>query len=128
MLVETARVAAETLNLSPSDVARITRHNTLRLFGLPDPDPPQIAYAIGVAEPVSVMIDLMHTGVVPKERVEEIVREVFDLRPQAIIEYLDLLRPIYRNTAAYGHFGRSEPEFSWEQTNQADIMREKAGL
>jgi S-adenosylmethionine synthetase len=88
----------------------------------------QVAYAIGVAEPVSVMIDLMNTGKVPKERVEEIVREVFDLRPAAIIEYLDLLRPIYRNTAAYGHFGRTEPEFSWEKTNMADIIREKAGL
>jgi S-adenosylmethionine synthetase len=88
----------------------------------------QIAYAIGVAEPVSVMIDLMHTGAVPRERVEAIVKEVFDLRPAAIIEYLDLLRPIYRNTAAYGHFGRTEPEFSWEQTNKADIIREKAGL
>jgi S-adenosylmethionine synthetase len=88
----------------------------------------QIAYAIGVAEPVSVMIDLMNTGKLSKERVEEIVKEVFDLRPAAIIEYLDLLRPIYRNTAAYGHFGRTEPEFSWEQTNKADIIREKAGL
>ncbi|PIE66852.1 MAG: methionine adenosyltransferase [Deltaproteobacteria bacterium] len=88
----------------------------------------QIAYAIGVAEPVSVMIDLMNTGKISRERVEEIVREVFDLRPAAIIEYLDLLRPIYRNTAAYGHFGRTEPEFSWEQTNKADIMREMAGL
>ncbi len=88
----------------------------------------QIAYAIGVAEPVSVMIDLMHSGKVPKERVEEIVKSVFDLRPAAIIEYLDLLRPIYRATAAYGHFGRTEPEFSWEQTNMADIIREKAGL
>ncbi len=88
----------------------------------------QIAYAIGVAEPVSVMIDLMHTGNVPKERVEAVVKEVFDLRPAAIIEYLDLLRPIYRKTAAYGHFGRTEPEFTWEQTNKADIIREKAGL
>jgi S-adenosylmethionine synthetase len=88
----------------------------------------QIAYAIGVAEPVSVMIDLMHTGKVSKELAEKIVREVFDLRPAAIIEYLDLLRPIYRKTAAYGHFGRTEPEFSWEQTNKADIIREKAGL
>jgi S-adenosylmethionine synthetase len=74
------------------------------------------------------MIDLMHTGAVPKERVEEIVREVFDLRPAAIIEYLDLLRPIYRNTAAYGHFGRNEPGFSWERTDKAEIMREMAGL
>jgi S-adenosylmethionine synthetase len=88
----------------------------------------QIAYAIGVAEPVSIMVDLMGTGVVPKQRVEEIVKEVFDLRPRAIIEYLDLLRPIYRKTSAYGHFGRNEPEFSWEKTNQADIIREMAGL
>ena len=88
----------------------------------------QIAYAIGVAEPVSVMVDLMGTGVVPKQRVEEIVKEVFDLRPAAIIEYLDLLRPIYRLTSAYGHFGRSEDEFSWEKTNKADIIREKAGI
>jgi S-adenosylmethionine synthetase len=88
----------------------------------------QIAYAIGVAKPVSVMVDLMGTGVVPKKRVEEIVQEVFDLRPAAIIEYLDLLRPIYRLTSAYGHFGRSEDEFTWEKTNKADIIREKAGL
>jgi S-adenosylmethionine synthetase len=88
----------------------------------------QIAYAIGVAEPVSVMVDLVGTGVVPKKRVEEIVKEVFDLRPAAIIEYLDLLRPIYRKTSAYGHFGRSEAEFTWEKTNKADIIREKAGL
>jgi S-adenosylmethionine synthetase len=88
----------------------------------------QIAYAIGVAEPVSVMVDLMGTGVVPKKRVEEIVKEVFDLRPAAIIEYLDLLRPIYRMTSAYGHFGRNEDEFSWEKTNKADLIREKAGL
>ena len=64
----------------------------------------------------------------PKQRVEEIVKEVFDLRPAAIIEYLDLLRPIYRLTSAYGHFGRSEDEFTWEKTNKADIIREKAGL
>jgi S-adenosylmethionine synthetase len=88
----------------------------------------QIAYAIGVAEPVSVMVDLMGTGVVAKQRVEEIVKEVFDLRPAAIIEYLDLLRPIYRMTSAYGHFGRSEEELTWEKTNKADIIREMAGL
>jgi S-adenosylmethionine synthetase len=88
----------------------------------------QIAYAIGVAQPVSVMVDLMGTGVLPKERVEKLVTEVFDLRPAAIIEYLDLLRPIYRKTSAYGHFGRSEPEFSWENTDMAKILKEKAGL
>ena len=89
----------------------------------------QIAYAIGVAQPVSIMIDLMGKGVVPKARVEEIVREVFDLRPAAIIEYLDLLQPIYRQTSAYGHFGREEESgFTWEKTNMTDVLREKAGL
>ena len=88
----------------------------------------QIAYAIGVAQPVSVMVDLMGTGAIPKRRVKEIIREVFDLRPAAIIEYLDLLRPIYQATAAYGHFGRSEDAFTWEQTNKADEMRNLAGI
>ena len=88
----------------------------------------QLAYAIGVAEPVSVLVDLMGSGNVPKDKVSAIIREVFDLRPAAIIEYLDLLRPIFRQTAAYGHFGRNEPEFSWEQTNQAEKIREMAGL
>ncbi len=89
----------------------------------------QIAYAIGVAHPVSIMIDLMGTGVVPKARVEDIVREVFDLRPAAIIEYLDLLQPIYRQTSAYGHFGREEDSgFTWEKTHMTDVLREKAGL
>ena len=88
----------------------------------------QIAYAIGVAEPVSIMIDMMGTGLIPKERVNEIVLEVFDLRPAAIIEHLDLLRPIYRKTAAYGHFGRTEPEFTWENTQISSVLREKAGI
>jgi len=88
----------------------------------------QMAYAIGVAEPVSVMIDLMGTGKLPKEKVEAIVKEVFDLRPAAIIDNLDLLRPIYRQTSAYGHFGRNEPGFSWEKTDKADVIRQKAGL
>jgi len=88
----------------------------------------QVAYAIGVAQPVSVMIDAMGTGQVPESKLREIVSEVFDLRPAAIIEYLDLKRPIYRQTAAYGHFGRSEPEFTWEKTNKADEIRALAGL
>ena len=88
----------------------------------------QIAYAIGVAKPVSVMLDLMGTGVIHKSQLKEIVNDVFDLRPAAIIEYLDLLRPIYRKTSAYGHFGRNEPEFSWEKTNIADVLRDKAGI
>jgi S-adenosylmethionine synthetase len=88
----------------------------------------QVAYAIGVAEPVSVMVDLMGTGVIPKKKVKEIIREVFDLRPAAIIAYLDLLRPIYRPTAAYGHFGRTEATFSWEKTNRVDDIRNLAGI
>jgi S-adenosylmethionine synthetase len=88
----------------------------------------QIAYAIGVAKPVSILLDLKGTGLVPENRIAKIVGEVFDLRPAAIIEYLDLLRPIFRKTAAYGHFGRSEPEFTWEKTGMVDVLREKAGL
>ncbi len=88
----------------------------------------QIAYAIGVAQPVSVMVDLMKTGKVPKFRVEEIIREIWDLRPAAIIEYLDLLRPVYKKTSAYGHFGRNDPDFTWESTHMAKTIADKAGL
>ena len=88
----------------------------------------QMAYAIGVAQPVSVMVDLLGTGKVSKEQVEVLVQEIFDLRPAAIIEYLDLLRPIYRKTSAYGHFGRDEDNFTWEKTNKAGILKEKFGL
>ncbi|MBU5614800.1 methionine adenosyltransferase [Geomonas azotofigens] len=88
----------------------------------------QVAYAIGVAEPVSVMVDCNGTGKIPSKRISEIVREVFDLRPRAIIEQLDLLRPIYRKTAAYGHFGRELPEFTWERTDKAALIKEKAGI
>jgi S-adenosylmethionine synthetase len=88
----------------------------------------QIAYAIGIAKPVSIMIDFMGTGKIPESRARQIVTEVFDLRPAAIIEYLDLLRPIYCKTAAYGHFGRNDPDFTWEHTNKADQIREMAGL
>jgi len=88
----------------------------------------QIAYAIGVAEPVSINVDMMGTGKISDARVQEIIRETFDLRPAAIIEYLDLLRPIFAQTAAYGHFGRTEAELNWEHTNKADEIREKAGI
>ncbi len=88
----------------------------------------QIAYAIGVAHPVSVMVDFMGTGRIPESRMSQIISEVFDLRPAAIIEYLDLLRPVYRKTSAYGHFGRSEPEFTWERTNMAPLLKDKAGI
>ncbi|HWP85991.1 MAG TPA: methionine adenosyltransferase [Terriglobia bacterium] len=88
----------------------------------------QIAYAIGVAEPVSVMVETFGTGLVPEERLEHIVREVFPLTPLEIIDYLQLRRPIYEATAAYGHFGRCEPNFSWELTNKAEEIRRAAGL
>ncbi len=96
--------------------------------GLCDKCEVQVAYAIGVAEPVSVMVNTFGTGKIPTKRIAEIVREVFDLRPRAIIEQLDLLRPIYKKTAAYGHFGRNLPEFTWEKTDKVDILREKAGF
>jgi S-adenosylmethionine synthetase len=88
----------------------------------------QVAYAIGVADPVSVMVDTSNTGKIPSARIAQIVREVFDLRPRAIIEELDLLRPIYKKTAAYGHFGRELPEFTWERTDKVEIIRQKSGI
>lgn len=83
----------------------------------------QLAYAIGVPEPVSVMIDTFGTGEESEERISSAVREVFDLSPKGIISTLDLLRPIYTNTAAYGHFGRNEQEFSWEKTDKVDVLK-----
>jgi len=88
----------------------------------------QLAYAIGVVEPVSVMVDTFGTGKVPDERLTAAVREVFPLSPLGIIDYLDLLRPIYRKTAAFGHFGRELPEFSWERTHRAADLRTACGL
>ncbi len=88
----------------------------------------QIAYAIGVAEPVSVMVNTFGTGVLPSDKIAAIVREEFDLRPASLIDTLDLLRPIYRHTAAYGHFGRELPEFTWERCDRVDSLRQRAGL
>ncbi len=88
----------------------------------------QIAYAIGVAEPVSVLVDTFETGKVPHTKIEELIRRNFELRPKGIIESLNLRRPIYRKTAAYGHFGRTEKEFTWEATNKAAALREQASL
>jgi S-adenosylmethionine synthetase len=86
----------------------------------------QLAYAIGVADPVSVMVDTAGTGVIPDERLTKVIREVFPLTPRGIIEELDLIRPIYRITASYGHFGRSEPEFRWESLHHVDALRSAA--
>jgi S-adenosylmethionine synthetase len=88
----------------------------------------QLAYAIGVADPVSVLIDSDGTGKVSDEKMTELVRAHFNLTPKGIIETLDLRRPIYRQTAAFGHFGRTEPDFTWERTDKADALRKAAGL
>ena len=88
----------------------------------------QVAYAIGVAHPLSVLVDTFGTEAIPVPRIEELVREQFDLRPAAILRDLDLRRPIYSETAAYGHFGRSGADFTWESTDRADALREAAGL
>src|SRR3954464_14471161 len=96
--------------------------------GLADRAEVQVAYAIGVAHPVSVSVDTFGTHQVPEEKIEKAVRATFSLKPASIIRDLDLLRPIYEKTAAYGHFGRSEPEFSWERTDRADALRQAAGL
>ncbi|ACN15420.1 MetK [Desulforapulum autotrophicum HRM2] len=88
----------------------------------------QMAYAIGVAEPVSLLVDFMGTGNISEKRAVEIVREVFELKPAGIIRTLDLKRPIYRKTAAYGHFGRNDPDFTWERTDKVEEIRERAGL
>jgi len=88
----------------------------------------QVAYAIGVAQPMNITVNTYGTGVIDDERLSALVREHFDLRPKGIIQMLDLLRPIYRKTAAYGHFGRDEPEFSWERTDKAEALRAAAGI
>ncbi|AJP55985.1 methionine adenosyltransferase [Pandoraea vervacti] len=88
----------------------------------------QVSYAIGVARPTSVMVNTFGTGKISDQRIAELVEKHFDLRPKGIIQMLDLLRPIYEKTAAYGHFGREEPEFSWEATDRADALLADAGL
>jgi S-adenosylmethionine synthetase len=88
----------------------------------------QISYAIGVAKPTSVMVSTFGTGKISDEKIAQLVSEHFDLRPKGIVKMLNLLRPIYRKTAAYGHFGREEPEFTWEQTDKAAALRSAAGL
>lgn len=96
--------------------------------GLADRCEVQIAYAIGVADPVSISVNTFGTGKVKDDEVVKLIRAHFDLRPHGIIKALDLLRPIYQATAAYGHFGREEPEFTWEATDKADLLRDAAGV
>jgi len=112
---------------SASYMARYVAKNIVAA-GLADKCEVQVAYAIGVAEPVSVMINTFGTGKIPSNDIARIAREEFDMRPRAIIEQLDLMRPIYRQTAAYGHFGRELPEFTWERKDRVDSLRKRAGL
>jgi len=88
----------------------------------------QIAYAIGVAKPLSVMVDTFGTGKISDEKITELVIKNFDMRPKAIIDHLQLLRPIYRKTAVYGHFGRNDPDFAWEKTDKAEMLRKESGI
>jgi S-adenosylmethionine synthetase len=96
--------------------------------GLADRAELQVAYAIGMARPLSLHVDTFGTERIPRADILELVRQNFDLRPAALRDDLDLLRPIYRPTAAYGHFGRDEPDFTWERTDKAARLREQAGL
>jgi len=86
----------------------------------------QLAYAIGVARPVSVRVDTFGTGIIPEEKIESLVNKHFDLRPAGIIKTLDLRRPIYKQTAAYGHFGRTDIDLPWEKTDKAEDLRREA--
>jgi len=112
---------------SASYMARYVAKNIVA-SGLADKCEVQVAYAIGVAEPVSIMINTFGTGKIPSNEIARVAREEFDMRPRAIIETLDLLRPIYRQTAAYGHFGRELPDFTWERTDRAESLRKRAGI
>jgi S-adenosylmethionine synthetase len=118
----------------PSKVDRsacyMARHvaKNLAAAGIAERVEVQVAYAIGVVEPVSVRVDTFGTGKIGDRQIERLVREHFPLSPRGIIEYLDLRRPIYRPTAAYGHFGRSEEGFTWERTHRAEELRAAAGL
>jgi S-adenosylmethionine synthetase len=112
---------------SGSYMARYIAKNIVAA-GLAEQCEVQIAYAIGVSRPVSVMVNTYGTGKVSDEKITELVRKHFDMRPRAIIEHLKLLRPIYRKTSVYGHFGRADPDFTWEKTDKADLLRKEAEL
>ena len=112
---------------SGSYMARYAAKNIVAA-GLADKCEVQIAYCIGVAEPVSLMIDTLGTGKLPPARLVEVMRDTFSFKPAEMISHLKLLRPIFKKTACYGHFGRNDPDFTWEHTDKADELREKAGL
>jgi S-adenosylmethionine synthetase len=96
--------------------------------GLADQCEVQISYAIGIAQPVSIMVNTFCTGKIPDEKILELVKKNFDMRPKAIINHLDLLRPIYRKTSVFGHFGRDDPDFTWERTDKIEVLKKTAGV
>ena len=112
---------------SAAYVARYVAKNIVAA-GLADRCEIQLSYAIGVAEPTSVSVDTFGTNKIPEDRIVELIREFFELRPKGLIKMLDLIRPIYQPTAAYGHFGREEENFTWEKTDKAEALRSAAGL
>ncbi len=112
---------------SAAYVARYIAKNIVAA-GLADRCELQLAYAIGVAEPVSLYLDCFGTNKIPEERIEELIWEFFPLTPQQIIQHLDLRRPIYKKTAAYGHFGREDPDFTWEKTDKVELLRKEAKI
>ena len=116
-----------TVDRSACYMARYVAKNVVAA-GIADRALVQVAYAIGVADPVSVAVHTEGTGQIPEEKITQIVRDHFKLTPRGIMEELDLRRPIYKKTAAFGHFGRSEPEFTWERTDKASALRAAAGL
>jgi len=112
---------------SASYMARYVAKNIVAA-GLADKCEVQLAYAIGISKPVSVMINTYGTNKITEEKIEELVGKHFDLRPKAIVEYLKLRRPIFEKTAAFGHFGREDPDFTWERTDKAETLRKEAGV
>ena len=115
------------MDRSGSYMARHVAKNIVAA-GIADKLEVQLAYAIGVAEPVSVMVDSFGTAKIHEDEIKKLIRGHFPLKPKAMINALDLLRPIYRKTACHGHFGRNEPEFTWERTDKAEILKKEAGL
>ncbi|MFH0836706.1 MAG: methionine adenosyltransferase [Candidatus Aenigmatarchaeota archaeon] len=118
---------ASKVDRSAAYMARYVAKNVVAA-GLADACEIQLAYAIGVAEPVSVYVNTFGTGKIDEEKISDLVKKHFNLKPSGIIETLNLLRPIYKKTAGYGHFGRNDPDFTWEKTDKADVLRKDAGL
>ena len=112
---------------SASYMARYVAKNVVAA-GLAERCEVQMAYVIGVAEPISVLVDTFATGQISEDKIVKLIRRYFDLTPAGIIKKLNLLRPIYKKTAAYGHFGRKDPDFTWEKTDLAKTLRRAAGL